>query len=291
MGATLSATGGVAVACSKSTENASKAKRALRVAHITDVHIRPEHNAMARFKTCLQQVKSHKPDFFLNGGDAVFAVDYDHITRERTNELWKCWHDSTKEIAEYPMYSCLGNHDMWWAAPDKSDPMYGKDYALKQLNMPKRHYSFDQAGWHFIMLDGNNDPYPSQDSEQFEWLKKDFDALPEGTPVLIMSHFPIIGAATTLNGGSHQEKRELTDLFHRHQDKKITCLSGHLHLHDKNEHINVHYFCNGAVSGYWWEDGNNRSGQKYWHEQTPPGFAILDLFEDGSVKNTYYAHG
>ena len=62
-----------------------KNKKSLRVAHITDVHIRPEYNAPDRFKSCLQDVKAHNVDFFLNGGDTIYAADYSHIKRERVD--------------------------------------------------------------------------------------------------------------------------------------------------------------------------------------------------------------
>src|SRR6478609_11274654 len=79
-------------------ENKSKLKRVLRIANITDVHIRPEENAPERFVKCLEEIKKHKVDFFLNGGDTIFAADYNNITRERVNELWKVWFDTTKAI-------------------------------------------------------------------------------------------------------------------------------------------------------------------------------------------------
>ena len=42
-------------------------KKALKIAHITDVHIRPEHNAVARFKKCLEMIKKDKVELILNG--------------------------------------------------------------------------------------------------------------------------------------------------------------------------------------------------------------------------------
>lgn len=134
---------GSASILSTSEQNIKK-KRVLRIAHITDVHIRPEENAPERFVKCLEEIKKHKIDFFLNGGDSIFAADYDNIIRERVNELWEIWKDTTNSISNFEMHSCLGNHDMWWAAPDKKDPMYGKDYVVKQLGISNRYYSFNK---------------------------------------------------------------------------------------------------------------------------------------------------
>ncbi len=276
----------VALADTAKRDAKKKKKKSLRIAHITDVHIRPEHNAPQRFKQCLGDIKDHKVDFFLNGGDTIYAADYSHITRERVTEQWSIWKKVRKEIDQYEVFSCLGNHDMWWAAPDKNDPMYGKEYAVQQLEIPGRYYSFDKGGWHFVVLDSNNKNAGSLDEEQRQWLEADLNALEKGSNVLCMSHYPILG----INGGTHTDRTYITDLFYKHKDKKISCVSGHVHLFDKVYYNNVNYYCNGAMSGFWWEDGDEKSASRYWVEQTPPGYAILDLYEDGSVENTYHAH-
>ena len=88
----LAATSVVAGAPAGFTQEVKKVlKPALTVAHITDVHIRPQLNAPARFKECLRLVKKHKVDFILNGGDSIHAADYDDITRTRVNEQWDAW--------------------------------------------------------------------------------------------------------------------------------------------------------------------------------------------------------
>lgn len=265
--------------------------RSLRIAHITDVHIRPEFNAPDRFLKCLAEIKAHKVDFFLNGGDTIYAADYDNVTRERVNTQWTIWQQLRAEFREYEMHGCLGNHDMWWAAPDKQDAMYGKNYVVRQLGIPNRYYSFDKNGWHFIILDSNNENAGSLDEEQRTWLEGDLAKLPAGAPVLCMSHYPIMAACTIIDGGgNHTDSKYITNLFYKHSNKKITCISGHIHLRDSAEYNGVRYFCNGAVSGFWWEDGDKDSAGKSWCRQTPPGYTIIDLFEDGSVVNTYIPH-
>ena len=279
------------LASASTTKDYLKSKnRVLRIAHITDVHIRPEHDAINRFKKCLEDIKKHNIDFFLNGGDTIYAADYSHIKRERTREQWNIWKTLRNEFSEYEVFSCLGNHDMWWAAPDKTDPMYGKDYVVKQLEMPSLFYSFNKKGWHFIILDSLNDKTIALGKTQLEWLEKELEKLPADTPVLIMSHCPILAVSSILKGGNHKDSKEITKLFYKHKDKKINCISGHVHLLDSAVYNNVNYFCNGALSGAWWEEGDEHSVQKYWYQETPPGYAIIDLFEDGTLLNTYYPH-
>lgn len=271
-------------------ENDLSKKVLLRVAHITDVHIRPEHNAPDRFLKCLEEIKKHKVDFFLNGGDTIYAADYNNITKERVLEQWNIWQNLRNTFSEYEVHSCLGNHDMWWAAPSKNDEMYGKPYVVAQLKTPNRYYSFAKSDWHFIILDSNNDKAGSLDVEQRKWLEKDLENLPKGASVVLMSHYPILGVSTILDGGSHTDSGYITDLFYKHKDKNIHCISGHVHLLDTAVYNNVQYYCNGALSGFWWEDGDKNSAGKYWYRQTPPGYAILELYNDGTLKNTYHPH-
>ncbi|MCC6289684.1 MAG: metallophosphoesterase [Chitinophagaceae bacterium] len=280
-------TGNMAVA---NEQDAKQPKPVLTIAHITDVHIRPEEEAPNRFKKCLRLVKQHKIDFVLNGGDSIHAADYNDITRARVNEQWNVWFDCMKELAGYEVYSCIGNHDPWWAAPDKTDAMYGKEYVVKQLNIPQRYYSFSKKGWHFIILDGNN-PGIKLDDEQYQWLEQDIAALPSGTPVLLMSHFPVFGATPVLVGGNHSDNKKLKDLFYQHRNKVRVVLSGHNHLYDKVVYNNVWYCCNGAMSGFWWGKGDKESAGPGYYLETPPGYAILNLYADGAVTNEYYPHG
>lgn len=267
-----------------------KRKKLLKVAHITDIHISDKNNAPERFKKCLKEIKKHDIDFFLNGGDTIHAADYAHITREDVHKQWDLWKALQSEFDTYNMYSCLGNHDMWWAAPNKQDPMYGKNYVVKNLKIPGRYYSFKKNDWCFIVLDSNNKNAGSLDSEQRKWLEQQLLALPKNASVLVMSHYPILGVSTIPYGGSHTDSKYITKLFYKHKDKNIHCISGHMHLLDKAVYNNVHYYCNGAMSGFWWGDGDENSAGKCWYHETPPGYSIIELFDDGSIKNTYHPH-
>lgn len=43
------------------------------------------------------------------------------------------------------------------------------------------------------------------------------------------------------------------------------------------------YFCDGAVSGNWWK------GSRV--DECEPGYALLDLYDDGTVERRYATHG
>ncbi|WP_316845041.1 metallophosphoesterase family protein [Pedobacter psychrodurus] len=261
-------------------------KPILTIAHITDVHIRSGDDAPARFEKCLKEIKKHKVDFFLNGGDSIHAADYKDITRDSVTEQWGIWDNCIKQIAEYEVHSCIGNHDIWWAAPSTADEMYGKEYVVKRLKIPNRYYSFSKKGWHFIVLDGNN-KNTALDSEQYKWLEAELERLPANTPVLLMSHYPILTVTGTWEGGQHGDHKELKQLFYKHKDKVKVCLSGHQHLLDRAWYNGVEYYCNGAMSGFWWGKGDKRSANPYYYQETAPGYAILKLYSDGTLENKY----
>lgn len=286
----MAATGAMPVMALSAGKKGGKGKPVLTVAHITDVHIRAGDNAPDRFKSCLKQIISkHKPDLFLNGGDSINDASYDNVVREQVTEQWSIWDDCIQLLSKYEVYSCIGNHDPWWKAPTKTDEMFGKDYVVKRLRIPNRYYSVSKKNWHFIILDGNNSNI-SLDAEQFTWLQQELEKLPAGTPTLLMSHYPILGTTQVLVGGGHSDCKKLKDLFYKHKDKVRICLSGHNHLSDHTVYNDVLYCCNGAMSGFWWGKGDAESAGPGYYLETPPGYAILKLYADGSVENEYYPH-
>ncbi|PWK78799.1 3',5'-cyclic AMP phosphodiesterase CpdA [Mucilaginibacter oryzae] len=286
----MAATGAMPATAVAAHEKGGKARPVLTVAHITDVHIRQGDNAPQRFKSCLKQIISkHKPDFFLNGGDSINDASYDNVVRDQVTEQWGIWDDCMQLLGEYEVHSCIGNHDPWWKAPAKTDEMFGKDYVVKRLKIPNRYYSFSKKNWHFIVLDGNNSNI-SLDAEQYAWLQQELEKLPAGTPTLLMSHYPILGTTQVLVGGGHSDCKKLKDLFYKHKDKVRICLSGHNHLSDHTVYNDVLYCCNGAMSGFWWGKGDAESAGPGYYLETPPGYAILKLYADGTVDNQYYPH-
>jgi len=279
-----------ALAVAPEKRDDKKKKPVLTVAHITDVHIMAGENAPERFKNCLRHITStHKPDFFLNGGDSIHDASYDNVKYEQVIEQWSIWDECLKQLDQYEVHSCIGNHDSWWKAPSKDHEMYGKEYAVKRLKIPHRYYHFTKKNWHFIILDGNNSNI-SLDQEQYDWLAAELEKIPASAPVLLMSHYPILGTTQVLVGGGHSDCKKLKDLFYKHRDKVRICISGHNHLSDQTEYNQVLYCCNGAMSGFWWGKGDAESAGPGYYLETPPGYAMLKLYEDGTVKNVYFPH-
>ena len=270
--------------------------RLLRIAHLTDVHVQPLVGAARGFEKCLHHVQgmADKPDLIINGGDAIMEAHgrgQDSVRRQ-----WKLYHDVLQSENALPMLNCIGNHDIWCKDETPASFGAGRQWAMDELQMTKRHYSLDRNGWHIVVLDSVQPKADGGwytaclDDEQFDWLANDLKDTPATTPVLVVSHVPILSACVFFDGQRfsgdnwnvpsrwmHSDTVRITSLFREHPNVKAA-LSGHIHLVDRVDYGGVSYFCNGAVSGAWW------FGQ-YHH--TAAGYAVIDLFDDGIVKNTY----
>jgi 3',5'-cyclic-AMP phosphodiesterase len=284
------------------TSKSTLSKRALRIAHITDVHILDKKNAETCFERVLKAINTmpDKPDLIINTGDTV--MDENHQTLETVATRWSVWNKITA-INKLPIRSALGNHDVWYG-PDKTldeqykkDARYGKQWALTELKMPSRYYSFESKGWKFIALDSiNGDQGYQLDDEQFQWLSDELSKTPKQQPVCVFNHVPILSMGALLyttkrnpiaevkfpSGDMHNDHQRIKDLFFQARNVKL-CLSGHVHYVDAIEYLGVKYLCNGAVSGNWWSN-------PIALEEFPPVYAIIDLFEDGSTEQNlvYY---
>lgn len=270
-------------------------KPVLRIAHLTDIHLKNDFGAPDKFVKCLHHVQQQTPkvDLILNGGDIVFDMNKENI--DTINAQWKLVHGIMKAECDIPVRYCLGNHDIWWDEKSKGQAFYGKHYAMDQLSLSRPYYSFMQKGWKFIVLDSVHldidDTWyiGNLGDEQFSWLENELKNTDANIPVLILSHIPILTATLMiddkvinkwemLGGDMHTDTSKIINLFYQHPNVKL-CLSGHIHLRDKVEYNNINFICNGAVSGAWW-NGNNR--------QTAPGYGLIDLYSDGSFDEKYY---
>jgi 3',5'-cyclic AMP phosphodiesterase CpdA len=290
-GATM-AFAGVEAAAKPETNRA--AKRVLRLAHLTDVHVQPEKGGGDGFAACLRHVQSQtdKPALILFGGDNVMNVDGDG--RDRAGVQLKLWRDVLQAECELPYRTVIGNHDIL-----AMDPVDGKKWARDAYGLAANYYFFDEAGWRFVVLDstepGDGGGYKGRlDDEQFEWLTQTVEETPKDTPVCVVSHIAICTVTPYFDGenektgdwvipGSwmHIDAKRMKDLFYKHSNVKL-CLSGHAHLTDEIEYLGVKYACDGAVSGAWWNGA--------YHE-LEPGYALIDLYEDGSSAIEYVTYG
>jgi len=301
---TAGATAGFALAGPAPADAAPQPRRrTVRIAHLTDIHVQPELRAGEGMAHCLAQVHAlpDRPDAIFLGGDLV--MDAMGADWTRTKSQWDVWSRVLRENCKIRVEACIGNHDVWgWNRPRSgasgNEPLYGKKAAQEQLGLAERFRSFDLGGWHVVVLDSTfpkGDGYTARlDDAQREWLAGDLKATPPERPVLVLSHIPILCGCAFLDGNNeksgdwvvpgawmHTDARAIKDLFHQHRNVRV-CLSGHIHLRDRLEYNGVTYLCNGAVCGGWWKGD---------YQETKPGFALVDLYDDGSFDCEYVNTG
>lgn len=274
----------------------SNHKTSFKVGFVSDIHVRPDEISQAGMRKALRHINNliDKPSFLINGGDSI--MDALAANKDDTQVQWDVWNKIMEEENKLPVYHCIGNHDIWgWQVDDeniKNDPLYDKNWALKQFKIPNRYYSFDKENWRFIVLDStqkNEKGYIARiDEEQFTWLQHQLLNTPAEKFICIVSHIPIISFCSAMffddmlpNGDwklsrvlLHVDARRLKHLFKSHPNIKA-CLSGHIHLQDEVHYLGIKYLCNGAVSGNWWKGS---------FQDFAPAYALLDFHSDGTVE-------
>ncbi len=289
------------------------ATRVLRFAHPTDIHVQPELNGGRGMAQALSHMMGLKdpPAMIINGGDC--PMDSASVHHDRAKQLWDLFFKTFADNvpAGVPLYSALGNHDVFGrdrkkSKTDGSEAQYGKKWFTDNFKTERTYHSFDKAGWHFIILDSIDWTPKSPNAnftaritgEQLEWLKGDLKATPATTPIVVITHVPIMSVVNffdhpdeTWKPGDvtfemessrmHIDCRDLEALFRAHGNVKL-CLSGHIHLLDKCLYNGVTYICDGAVSSNKW---------KGVRRQTPNGYGLIDLFSDGTFQHQYMTYG
>lgn len=269
-------------------------KRVLRFAHITDVHVMDQPHVVSSFSTVMSEINSmkDKPDIILNTGDSV--RDMNNQIEQNVQSHWNAW-DKCVRNNSIPMYSCIGNHDVWYVRKEdetdsiRANKRYRKAWVISKLQMPSRYYSFRKGNWTFIALDSirYNDIGYEFDSEQLAWLDNELAAAGD-TPVCILSHVPVMSFTPLMyllqsgrtalpdvrfpSGDLHTDVVAVKNILYKHKNVKLA-LSGHVHYIDMLDYLGTKFICGGAVSSNWW-DGVL--------EEFPHAYGISDLYDDGT---------
>ena len=263
----------------------------LKLVFFTDTHTEPELRAGEGTALALAKIRSLKPDLCIQGGDHCF--DLAAVPRDRSMRLLDLYEKTERALGGIPVHHVIGNHDLFGRAPESgvapSDPMYGKK-AFEQRFDAKTYRSFDQGGYHFVLLDSVQITPEREfdamiDPAQLRWLRGDLAVTAPGTPVIVVSHVPLVSAApqyapaadrasksaqyqvlTNLHGFLVGNAREVIDCFEGHH--VVAVLQGHTHINETVWWRDVPYITSGAVCGNWWH--GSRWG-------TPEGFTVLEL--------------
>ena len=197
---------------------ATPRRTALRVAHLTDMHVQPERRAGEGYSAALASLERLTPraDLIVTGGDHIMDADQ---ALDRCRAQWALYDKALASAGKLPpIHPVLGNHDIYaWGLKDvaESTAGYGKAMALDRLKMARRFYSFDAGNWHFVMLDSmsrRGGTYVGLiDPEQREWLAGELKSAAAATkPTIIFSHIPILSACVFFDENSASRRTPTT---------------------------------------------------------------------------------
>jgi len=213
---------------------ANQAQTRLRFGLIADVHQDIMHDAGHRVRRFVEAMHEAKVDFICQLGDFCWP-------HERNRAFLAQWNQF-----QGPRYHVLGNHDM--------DGGFTRDQTVAYLDMPNKHYSFDQKGIHFVVLDGNEPGGQSTGykryiaEQQLNWITQDLHAT--SWPSVVFSHQALDDASGIENSAAVRQALEQA------QDaagvkKVVACFCGH-HHDDQARRINgIHYMRINSASYYW----------------------------------------
>jgi len=273
----------------------------IRLLHFTDAHVTPgAARSEAETRRALQLGLRYGPDLIVQGGDAIF----DALVQDRASVAaqWTI-HKRVYDRVRVPVSHVIGNHDCWTGPGSAGDPLQGKAWALRELGLERGWYALRLGAWKLIVLDsieltGGSGYVGRLGAEQMAWLERELEQTSRSTHVAIASHIPLHTALPFTDAGLrradggfdvpggwgvHSDLPEINELLLSHPNVRLA-LSGHNHVRDDITYNTVRYACGGAVSGNWW-DANDPG-----YRDTPPGFAIVDLYRDGSSEIHYWSY-
>jgi hypothetical protein len=266
------------------TAAASAATADFSFVHLTDMHVTPKRWGDKGYRKCVESVLDLKPKpaFALMGGDLAFDGLY--TPKDKFDEYIRLYKEVSGGLG-MPYHNCMGNHDaLGWDARRKvapDDPDFGKKMIMDRLEWEKPYYSFDHAGWHFVVLDSIF-PIQSKDGptyeprigpEQLEWLAYDLGAA-GGRPTVAVTHIAAFCNIVQQQGRADYKSmdgslvlwdtKDLRAVLERHKVKAL--LQGHSHQVEEYHFNDVWYLTSAAVSGAWWSGSWNGF---------PPGYTVF----------------
>jgi 3',5'-cyclic AMP phosphodiesterase CpdA len=295
------ATGTLAPFATTRVRAAENAPRRFRFAFLPCIHLRREFGSSEGFATALQSVGrlSPAPDFILTGGDMCQNLRDQSL--QDSSAMIDLFLEVLRKNSQLPVRYCLGNHDLaaWNKVAEASgDPRYGKKLSVQKFGMPDRYFSFDQGGWHFVVLDYMRVTMPGKftaeiDAEQLAWLRDDLGNH-RRVPTILVTHAPVVSAVELFSDRATKSEQSLAVPFGRvisnapelvetaRQGNVRAFISGHLHLVERLDLLGFTFVCSGSVSGHQWT--GPRMG-------TPEGYGVFDCEPDGSFTFHYQAYG
>jgi len=230
----------------------------------TDVHAREEWGTPLALERAARAINACHPAFAIAGGDLI--TDGFQTGEEKIQPRWDVYMQMHHAITA-PVYVVIGNHDLVGALPEDGSQPLPDPRAMfkKQFNLEQTYRSFTTHGYHFILLDSpqlttsNQYGYEGRiDPVQMEWIKEDLRQLSAGTPIILVTHLPLLtvfhhvtdAAEKIPVRGMIMNSDEVLELFNGHQ--LLLVLQGHTHAREAIQWRGTWFLTGGAICAKWW---------------------------------------
>ena len=242
-------------------------------AFLADIHLDRRPHGTDKFNASLREINRLEPTprFVLAQGDICLESGVGDRYVECLSSL------------QMPVRNGAGNHEMMLEHENPRDDF--------ERRFGPTYYSFDFGPIHVVVLDGNK-PIPAGDGAGYKavhgavegrelaWLAADLEAQPEGKPIVVGVHIPIVSTYPERRDQSPKDApywemandRTVTDLLSRHKVRLV--LQGHMHENERATVGGVEYVESISISGCWWNHG---AGFERGVDGAPRGYRIVSV--------------
>lgn len=245
------------------------AEPTLRVGLIADLHYADKEAKASRYyretptklAEAITEFTSAKTDFIVELGDLIDAASSVETELSYLNTI-----NESLRTAPGKKHYVLGNHCV--------DTLTKYEFLLT-VGQPKSYYSFDQAGWHFVLLDAcfncDGTHYERRNSkwdnanvsiQELDWLRQDLEQ--NELPVIVFIHQRLddAGPYSVKNAAA---VRQLLD-----GQNVAAVFQGHSHKNDLQEIDGIHYVTLAAMI-----EGSGEENNAY---------SLLELMDDQTLR-------
>lgn len=220
------------------SESKSQISPKIRFGICADLHYDIMPDGLSRINKFIDAMSDERVDFIIQMGDFCKVLP-------QNQPLLDAW-----SRFKGPSYHVIGNHD--------TDGGSTREQVVKFWKMPAKYYSFDQKGYHFIVLDANEGEatptrkYPSTLShQQLSWLEKDLESTL--LPVMVFVHQGLDSDSGVENA---MKVRYILEQANSKKKKVHAVFSGHHHKDYMNTINGIRYIQINSMS-------NHFLGKKY----------------------------
>lgn len=265
----------------------AKADDSFSFVFMTDIHLKPEMNAPKGFQMAIDKTNELNPDFVITGGDLVY--DAMRGGQARCDSLFSLYKEMSKGF-RMPVYNTLGNHDLFAIYPESPESETHPDYkyGMFERYFGKTYYSFNHKGWHFVVLNSLDVTADKKyrghfREEQIEWLKSDLDKTDSLTPIVVISHIPMLSVRGQMAGSAGPMIDNVAEVFKILENKNLKLiLQGHIHWKESGQvNDRFEFITGGSIAGNGWK------GRRH---NTKEGFVQVNV-QGSELSWEYIDHG